>query len=176
MTFETFILEVVRQRPRDDDWKRQLCYALLGLAGESAAFARGCHAWQEGKPLASPGLLRSVLVPLEVSRALTYYQLDQRPCSTAPAETCRGLREASSDMVLHAGRLVGLVRDWIFHRAWLDRRLEDTCRDFEVARAQCYRLLCVDEVDVWQMYVEGDVAPMPRILNGPLPQMSLVKV
>ena len=78
-------------------------------------------------------------------------------------------------MVMCAGQLVVLVRNWIFHRTWLDRRLGDACRDFERARAECYALLGVDEREVWQMHVSTEAAFVPGVLAGPLPQMTVVE-
>ena len=155
VTFEAFILEVVKRRPTDDDWKRQICYALLGLAGESATLLHVSREWAPPARAPRRTALLTVLGPFEVYRALAYYQLDCRPSSTYSPRIPVSLEASAQEVAMQTGRLATHVREWMFERMWLDRRLNETFVAFESARRRYYQLLDVQQEDVWHLYAAG---------------------
>lgn len=156
MDFEDFVLEAVRRRPADDNWQRQACYALLGLAGEAGQILDECRQWSAEGHLPAGHLLRRRFWGLEFYRALCYYQLDLRPGrAVASLADFGSLGEVGELLSIEVGRLASLVAGWLFHRQWLDERSAESLRRFEAERERLYAVLGVKEEDVWLEFLTG---------------------
>ena len=172
MTFEQFVTHAVRNRPEEEQWQLQVCYALLGLAGETAQLLDFSRQWSANSYYASTTNLVRRLGPFEFYRALAYYQLDKRPGLLIPSDDeFARLYEFAEGMAVQAGVLNIQVRDWLFHRRMLDERVDEALRRFEVARHGFYRLLQLDPQDVWQLLVAG--LPNQHFVPTPSPQQGL---
>lgn len=156
VTFEEFVTHAVRNRPEEEQWQLQVCYALLGLAGETAQLVELARQLSVGSYYGSTTSLLRRLGPFEFYRALAYYQLDKRPGQLVPSgEKFARLFEFAEGMMVQVGSLNIQVKDWLYHRQALDDRADDALRNFEVARRSFYRLLQVDPQDVWELHVAG---------------------
>lgn len=150
MTFDHFLLHAVRNRPARRDWQHYLWYAATGLTGESIALLETFRGWPAHTPYPLTSELRAQLTRLEFYRALVYYQLDLRPCSTPVTWRASGLDEAAEGLVTLAGKIALAVRDWLSHKDMLDPGLTTVLWHYDAYRACIFDSVGLTPERLWQ--------------------------
>lgn len=150
MSFEEYLITVVRNRPHDLKWQEAICHAVMGLAGHTANLVT----LVQGGRLAydAPSHLTEALSQVEAFRALAYYQLDVRPLarvkvSQRGATTPAG---AAISMLVEAGQMSHLVNAWLHgRRALTTERLILPLERFDDARQMLYDALGASPESLW---------------------------
>jgi len=150
MDFEVFVLDCVKHRPAELDWRGHLAHAMLGLVGETSRLLELTELWSISATRPEAHRMLRRLERLEYFRALLYYQLDQRPKAIPRVPQGRTeLEYVARQMSVQAGRLAMLINDWLNHGQWLDERVALAFHRFEQARARFLDLVEVNASEIW---------------------------
>jgi hypothetical protein len=150
MSFEEYLITVVRNRPQELKWQESICHGVMGLAGHTANLVTLV---QSGRvAFDAPSRLTEALSQIEAYRALAYYQLDVRPSAPASflprgATTPAG---AAISMLVESGHLVHLINAWLHGRRTLpSQRLAVALERFDAARGMLYEALGTSPESLW---------------------------
>lgn len=156
MTFADFALDASAERPLGRG--RDVCYSVMGLAGETADVLDIAVEWALQPELPPARRLIRKLGYVEHYRALVYVDLARVPARTAMPRGSAGASDAATAMMVAAGRLVLLLKNGIFHEQWADDQVANALLEFDEARLTFYRQFDLEPEDIWLAHVAARAA------------------
>lgn len=147
--FEEYLLQLLRRRV-GNDWKLQVCDAVLGLCAEAARFAEVAGSWPD-RGVPNLGQQVQALIAFEQFRALCYYQLDQRPPRQDwIPEPDENLDDVLRGLLMSAGHLADAISGWLFRGEPVEAESRLALARLEHHRTALYGHLQVKPFEVWQ--------------------------